>query len=262
MHVALIRRNGVHLSLHRLVQKSFAQSPYGLESCQAEAFDGAAALLNHNFPRYGEHSSLTSEWQKCGAYLPHALALAQYYTEHSKGRRPLASTADFNELLKNCIWYMFEIGELKDSLKLLGVAFEACREKRSELYAYLCNSAGTIYYELNDLIECRRYNEECLNIRTECLKAGHADFANTWNNTANLLLSEGRVDEAIKMITLAEESRELGGEIAKEYLGMSHLNKGRMYFVKKEYNTAREYYKRSRSLLLKSGYGNDWFLGA
>ena len=246
---ALIKRQGNEVSLHRLVQKAFIDSPhgYGSSGCQ-KGLDAAATLVNHHFPKMGGSLSLFERWSDCTPYLPHALSLAKVYKTPQQSKQRLKSSADLDELLKNCAWYLFEIGEFGESLMLLDIAFDACEDKEGLIYAQLCNNAACIYYELNDLVRCRESNELARKIREEKLKSDDVDLANTYSNIGCLLLSERRLDDSVEMYRRAEEIEVKHAGDDPNYLCMTLLCLGRVYSVKKDFETAQSYYDRAKKM--------------
>ena len=256
MNVALIKRSGPVISLHRMVQKAFIDSSCGLQSLglQQQAFHAAATLLNHQFPKMGGSVSLYDQWAECAKYLKHALSLAELFKSSNSSDKALKSSANLDELLKNCAWYQYEIGEHGESLNTLKVAFDACEEKQGLIYAQLCNNAACIYYELNDLNNCRRYNEHALNIRKKKLKVDDVDLANTYSNLGCLLLSENRLDDSLEMYRKAEIIEKKYTQDDPEYLCLTILSIGRVHFVKKNFAMARSQYEQARKMASQDGW--------
>ena len=256
MDVALIKRSGKIISLHRMVQKAFIDSSCGLQSSglQQRAFHGAATLLNHQFPKMGGSVSLYDHWGKCAKYLKHALSLAELFKSSNSSDKVLKSSPDLDELLKNCAWYQYEIGEHEESLKTLQIAFDACEDKTGLIYSQFCNNAACIYYELNDLANCRAYNEQALSIRKKKLKSDDVDLANTYSNLGCLLLSENRLDESLEMYRKAETIERKYTQDDPEYLCLTVLSIGRVHFVKKKFEIARSHYEQARKMATPDGW--------
>ena len=256
MNVALVKRSGLVISLHRMVQKAFIDSACGLRSfaLQQRAFHAAATLLNHQFPKMGGSASLYGHWGKCAKYLKHALSLAEFFKSSNSSERTLKSSAHLDELLKNCAWYQYEVGEHEESLKTLKIAFDACEDKTGLIYAQLCNNAACIYYELNDLTNCRKYNKQALSIRQKKLKSDDVDLANTYSNLGCLFLSENRLDEALEMYGKAETIERKHTQDDPEYLCLTVLSIGRVHFVKKKFEMARSQYEQARKMASPDGW--------
>ena len=246
----LIERTGQVISLHGMVQKAFIDSSCGLQSSGLlqQAFHTAATLLNYQFPKMGGPLSLYGRWGKCAEYLKHALSLAELFKSSNSSNKVLKSSANLDELLKNCAWYQFEIGEHDESLKTLQIAFNACEDKTGLIYSQLCNNAACIYYELNDLTNCRTYNDQALSIRKRKLKSDDVDLANTYSNLGCLLLSENRLDESLEMYRKAESIEIKNSQDDPGYLCLTVLSIGRVHFVKKQFHIARSHYDRAREM--------------
>lgn len=263
VRVALIKRKGSQLSLHRLVQSAFQYSDYGLSSEDLQrAFDTSATLVNYRFPKFGGPKSLHGLWRECSKWYHHADAMANLFAKAKKTKKPLKSSPDFDELLKNAAWYQYEIGELAECLHMLEIAYDACLDKDGLIYAYHCNTAGCVYYELNDLTRCRNSYERSLDIRTAKLNPDHPDFSNTHSNMAKLLMSELRFEEASDMCNQAIEARARSGLAAAEYFAVSYMERGRIEFEKKQFESAEEDYKQSERLFVESGKAEGWLRGA
>ena len=256
MNVALIKRIGPVVSLHPMVQKAFIDSSHGLQGLgtQQRTFHAAATLLNHHFPKMGGSVSLYDRWRECAQYLKHALSLAELFKSSNSSERALKSSADFDELLKNCAWYQYEIGEHEESLKTLKIAFAACEDKAGLIWAQLCNNAACIYYELNDLTECRKNNVQALNIRKKKLKGDDVDLANTYSNLGCLLLSEGHLDDSLEMYRKAEIIERKNPQDDPEYLCLTVLSIGRVHFVKKNFEMAQSQYEDAKKMASPDGW--------
>ena len=211
-------------------------------------------LLNYWFPKMGGSVSLYDRWEECARYLKHALSLAKLFKSSSSSDSALKSSPNLDELLKNCAWYQYEIGEHDESLKTLGIAFGACEDKTGLIYSQLCNNAACIYYELNDLNNCRKYNEDALNIRRKKLKSDDVDLANTYSNLGCLLLSENRLDDSLEMYRKAENIERKYTQDDPEYLCLTVLSIGRVHFVKKKFDIARSYYDQAKKMASPDGW--------
>ena len=256
MGAALIERSGPVISLHQMVQKEFIDSSCGLQSSgvQQRAFQIAASLLNYRFPKMGGSVSLYGRWGECAKYLKHALSLANLLDSSNSSDSALKSSANLDELLKNCAWYQYEIGEHDESLKTLRIAFDTCEDQTGLIYAQLCNNAACIHYELNDLDKCRIYNKKALGIRGKKLKADDVDLANTYSNLGCLLLSENRLDESLEMYRKAENIERKHTQDDPEYLCLTVLSIGRVHFVKKKFDIARSHYDQAKKMASPDGW--------
>jgi hypothetical protein len=65
--------------------------------------------------------------------------------------------------------YLYEIGDYEVSGRVVETARHACEDKTSLLYAYLLDTAGSRFYDLNRLSDCRLAWETVLKIRKERL---------------------------------------------------------------------------------------------
>jgi hypothetical protein len=69
--------------------------------------------------------------------------------------------------------YVYEIGDYEVCGRVIETAIGACEDKTSMLYARLVDTAGSRYYDLNRLSDCRTSWETTLQIRRERLAHDH-----------------------------------------------------------------------------------------
>ena len=65
--------------------------------------------------------------------------------------------------------YLYEVGDFDGTGRVVDTAIGACEEKTSLLYARLVDTAGSRYFDLNRLSDCRRAWETALKIRKDNL---------------------------------------------------------------------------------------------
>jgi len=221
-------------------------------------------LLDRRFPRYGREVSLLDDWAICSQYLPHVSALARVYKTFQKAkkpRKPIETSELFAELLKNATWYLQEIGELQECADLLQIACDACEDKNGLVYAYLCNTYVAISVDQNNMARGRFYSQKAIEIREAKLGKGDLDLSISYNNNANVLLNEGRFEEALVMY---ERSHKIWGDkVGKDetYKALTYLNMGRAYSLKglkRDYSTAVSYFEKAEVIF--SFISNKMFL--
>lgn len=252
--VALIKRDGNNLSLHRLVQVAYDYSDHGHAVVgRQKSFDAAATLLNARFPKMGGPNSLYGRWKECSEWLPHVQCLAGVYSKQAKSKPLLTSSPDLDELLKNCAWYLYEIGETDGCLKLLDIALDACLEKDSLLYSQLCNNAACTYFDINNAGRCWEYFSKCLEIRKGRLPSDHSDLANTYNNIGNYYILVGNLDKALKKHNKGVAMKSRNPETRPDYMALSQIGVGRVYFLKRDFKQAISRYEQARELLEQPG---------
>lgn len=193
----------------------------------------------------------------------HAFALAKYFQKHrlKKGRKSsLASTPEFDELLKNCAWYLVEIGEHEECLSLLDICFSACLDQKGLLYSQLCNTAMTVHFEANNLTECAKYRSKCMEIRTALLDPDGDDLGNLYNNYANELMSQGKLDESLEMHLKSEAIKMRNPNTIPQYLALAKLGLGRVHYLKRDFKKSSEYYEEARKLAVSVAEEGKWVI--
>ncbi|KAJ4302826.1 hypothetical protein N0V90_001717 [Kalmusia sp. IMI 367209] len=258
-----VDRDKDEISIHRLTQQAFLYDANGLYETKAlqASFDGLVSLLDRKFPRYGREKSLLYDWDTCSRYLSHVLALAKHFKASKRTKRKLESNELFVELLKNATWYLQEIGEIRDSEDLLEIAFEACEDKGSLTYAYLCNTKVVLAMDTNEIEKGHSYSQKAIAIREQKLAPADIDIAISHGNFANILVNEADFDEALKHMTIADNIWVGAGNTDDTYRALAYLNLGRVYSLKglkKDVVTAENYFRKAEEVYSKSA--NNLFL--
>ncbi|RDW75661.1 hypothetical protein BP5796_06482 [Coleophoma crateriformis] len=261
MHVALIKRHGENISLHPLVQAAYLESSYGRgQDIRQQAFHTVTVLVNDLFPKKSSSVALQERWAQCAVYLPHVLTLAAAYAQYSKTDHPLRSSSSLVELFKNSTHYQNDIGELHDCLKLLAIARDACTDKTGLPYSFLSNTTSCIYYELNDLPLCKKYQEETLAIRQAMLSSTDPGLGNIIMNIACRLTSEWRLDESLDLFQASKKIKLKDPNVSKQYLAHASASCGRVHMLKKEFELAEPLLTEARVILESLGPGGQFEL--
>ncbi|RSM18563.1 hypothetical protein CDV31_002699 [Fusarium ambrosium] len=210
------------------------EDPVGLlePSSLQETFDGLLFLLAKRFPHATASEGLWKHWAVCSRYVTHVAALAHAFKNSQKGprwkSRPIQPSTAFVKLMTDTTWYLFEIGELNESKALLDIADEACPDKQSLEYAYICNVYVAIAVEKNDMEMGRVYSEKVIAIREAQLSPTDANLALSYNNFANTLNNEGKFSEALAHYTMANNIlSDVEGTEMTVYGALAQLNMAR-----------------------------------
>ncbi|RDW76972.1 hypothetical protein BP6252_05025 [Coleophoma cylindrospora] len=259
------------ISIHRLIQEAFIYSRPQQE-CQ-KIFDAAIHVISKAFPKQIDGETLEGETETCSRLIPHVMSLASRYNElESHGTSPLVATTELGNLLKSCLWYVYEKGERETSLVLLKLAYKVYQDQESEVYADFQFKAGSIHLDHNDLGRCRDAWEKARDIYRRLIASGNesAKESLTWVHHAlgNLESADGNVDEALRLYSIADEERKQERSVQSWREGLTSMTSGRAYYLKGEYKTAtkrfanaeeifrREYANSTWMAYLKYAYGN------
>ena len=248
---SLIVRDGRILSVHRVVQEAYFHVN---KAEHASAFYAACRLIYDAFPKQVNGRPLHSQWERCEFFIHEAISLCRKWLDFKKnGEAGILAPPQFLQLLKNCAWYLFEIGDYGEVFPLLQVAYEMCGEDRTSLdYAHLRNSAGSAYFELNQLRDCRTAYEETLSIREKNLPQGDEELANIVNNMANLESAEGNHTKALALYEKARISRMDIGDDAQVALTLTLMGMGRTYENMGHYHEAAGLYDEAEGLIMRT----------
>ena len=131
-----------------------------------------------------------------------------------------------------------------------------CSDRDSILYAHLANTAGSIYFELNDLKKARPHLETVLDIRKR--RDTEEEYSNTLSNMANLLSAEGRIDEALSAFEEAESVRHKLGENGILGLALTSLGIGRAQNLRGDHTSAEAKVQAAKDIVLRKfgAYGH------
>jgi tetratricopeptide (TPR) repeat protein len=251
------------LSVHRLTQEAFLYNEYGLlENTRLQAaFDGLVFLLDHRFPGYGREKSLLDQWDICARYLPHVSALTRVFKKFLNSDSPsgrIRSSEAFVGLLTKASWYLQEIGDLRACSNLLQIACDACEDKTSLIYAYLCNTHVVVAVDENDMSKAQKYSTKAIAIRENRLASDDLDLAISYNNYGIALLNEGRYDESLANLMLSDSIWADTGLDDETYKALTYLNTGRVYSLKGDVDLAIPYFKKAE--ITFSRISNNVFL--
>ncbi|KAL8735537.1 MAG: hypothetical protein Q9166_000705 [cf. Caloplaca sp. 2 TL-2023] len=144
--------------------------------------------------------------------------------------------------------HLYEKGALNEALKLLDIAYEACRDRFSLTFAHLRNSAAVSFFELNELKQCKDAKEEVLQIRAGL---GSKGATQSYRNLGNLASAQGRLDKALEYFGKAENASVQDGEFETVFLSVIHMVTGHVLYLKSDSEAALERYERSQKAFLK-----------
>ncbi|MCJ1353055.1 MAG: hypothetical protein MMC33_003039 [Icmadophila ericetorum] len=257
------------ISVHRLVQEAFIYSRSAQD--RQEFFDAAVHVVYEAFPRQANGETLAGQSDQCSELISHGMALADRFMEFAPGslQAPLKPSKELGMLLKSCIWHLYENGNFTTSLRLLDIAYLACADKTSELYADLQFKAGSIYMDQNDLINCRLTFEDARILYENAAAAGSADADHslTWllHSLGNLEVAQGNLDLGLDLYAQADQKRKLETTQNPWREALTRMTAGRAHFLKGEYDIALSMYNVAASIFemnslwmafLKYAYGN------
>lgn len=143
--------------------------------------------------------------------------------------------------------YLYETGQFPEALELLNMAYAMCPNPDDSLaFAHLCNTAGVIYYDQNDLEHCQEILERSLKIRKKLLEPGDQELATTYGNLGTVLVTVGRYDDALEYLEMSDKAR-LGNDPAMHIAdAVFQSTYGWALRRKREYTQAKEKYEKAR----------------
>jgi tetratricopeptide (TPR) repeat protein len=156
--------------------------------------------------------------------------------------------------------YLYEVGDYTTCLTLVETASAACEDKNSARYANLRNTAGTCYFEMNRLQDCRRDYEVALAIQEH--QSAHDDSKVTYmyHNMGNLETGCGRYEEAMVYFTKVVNIRRAQGDRAAGRLALVYLCIGRLYYFQRKFEEAMKMLADSEALFVRSTGAETHFM--
>ena len=262
LDASLIRQEGRIISVHRVVQEAFF---YVNRAERQDAFTAAARLIYDAFPKQVNGRPLHSAWERCERYIQDAIYLADRYTEFGKIKALVSPPPELRWLLMNAAWYLYEIGDWRESLRIAAIGYTLCQPEDSLDFAHLRNTAGTCYHELMELDNARIALEDALSIRGQFKEtsAQIEELASTTNNYGNLAFSEGLYDlslerhEQVKGMRTRLEER---GEEIQVPLAITHMSIARAQTGLNQYEEAAVSLDIVESLILQVAPANSPFM--
>ncbi|KAK2795921.1 hypothetical protein FQN51_009579 [Onygenales sp. PD_10] len=259
---AVIGRAGESLSMHRLTQEAFFCN-LSQDEIQT-AFSSIVKLINFLFPKSVDARPLVDHWADCKPLIPHAITLAKVFSRASaRPRRSRIQTSqELQELMKNCVWYLYERSDFDEALQLLEIAYKTCPDPENSLiYAHLCNSAGVIYYDQNDLKRCKASFEQCLRIREKKLPADDPELATIHSNIGSLMASLGEYDSSLSYLNKSDEARRsnardtaIADAVFQSTYGWVLLRKGDYGLARARYDLSQELYSDTPGIEVLRAY--------
>lgn len=159
--------------------------------------------------------------------------------------------------------------------RVVETATGACDNKKSLLYADIRNTAGSRFYDLNELARCRRAWEDTLKIRKELLDHDHPQSKSTsffrrallmwivaaiYNNFGNLELSTGNPKWAKENFDRAMQIWVAGGDSTAIQLALTHLCVGRLHTLKQNIDEAWRETNLAETLFLRTMGADKGFM--
>ncbi|KAH7416714.1 hypothetical protein BKA64DRAFT_655866 [Cadophora sp. MPI-SDFR-AT-0126] len=250
MRRKLITREGRFFKIHRVVQE--ATNFHSFEDLQ-KAFNTASRLVFQKFPNRDMNSTLYKQWNMCREYISHGIQLHIGFNKYSRNSN-LQVPAEFVELMSNCAWFSYELGDYTTTSIVSATGLQACRDKESMIYAELRLIAGCHHYNMNELADCRKSWEESLRVRQKLLhdKPNDMRIAAIYNNIGNLELAVGNEDDAEEYYLKSMKIWLIGGDQTAQQLAVTYLCLGRFYLLQRNFSEAIRYTNLSETLFVRT----------
>ncbi|CZR55427.1 uncharacterized protein PAC_05315 [Phialocephala subalpina] len=249
---ALIKEDSRNFGVHRVVQEATNfQNSGDLQS----SFDAAVNLVWYRFPKREMDENLYTKWSECQEFVSHGVYLSRKFQEYARSGA-LKGTDRFVELLSNCAWYIYELGDFDVSKKVVEIAILSCENKDSLLYAELRSTAGSLFYDLNQLDNCRQAWDEALRIRESKLPQNSPHIAAIFNNLGNAELAQGNIEDSMDYFNRAIPIWKAEGDKTATHLALTYLCVGRSRMIAGDLNEAMKWTSQSDALFMRT-IGSD-----
>jgi tetratricopeptide (TPR) repeat protein len=157
-----------------------------------------------------------------------------------------------------------ESGSWYEHDQMWPIAEQVCENKRSELYAQICNTAGVAEMERGHLKSAKSLLQSVRDMREEMLPENHVDLADIYSTYGNLVMtgmkSKDDLNEVERLFDGALEIDRLNG---KEHCdSIMHIrigNNGVLYNLQGRHEKAIEYIELGRDYAIKLFGKNSHF---
>ena len=154
--------------------------------------------------------------------------------------------------------------------RVVETGIEACEDKTSILYSRLVDTAGSRFFDLNRLSDCRKAWETALKIRKERLSHDsplskynspifpslcvlNVKVAGIYNNLGNLETACGNLAESRDYFERATLIWIAGGDATAFQLALTYLCVGRMHMLQGNFRDAEKNTTHSESIFVRIG---------
>ncbi|KAG4441817.1 hypothetical protein IFR05_002681 [Cadophora sp. M221] len=244
----LISREGRYFKIHRVVQE--ATNFQSFDDLQ-QSFDTASRLVFQQFPNREINQTLYRQWNMCREYIPHGIQLRIGYSKYSR-IRTLKVRSEFVELMSNCGWYLYELGDYTTTAQVTATGLQAIQDKESMAYAELLLIDGCHHYDMNELADCRKSWEESLRVRLMLVDKNDARIAAIYNNLGNLELAMGNEIEAEEYYIQSMNIWLIGGDKTAEQMAITYLCLARFHMLQCNFSEAMRYTSLSETLFVRT----------
>jgi tetratricopeptide (TPR) repeat protein len=243
------------MSIHRLVQKTRLKLISDVE--REQAFDLALSTLKICFPSQVLGNHMHSVWDACESFLVHVLA---FHKAVRDWQPTLGDNAAYINMMCDCTWYLWEIGQYDEALRLLEQIEGICRQtiglhtlEGARIYV----NRGSVFSTLNRYEEAGKLFEEGLRIRSDLLPKDDPLLANSYMQMGNYYASQGQVDKAVRAHKRAIEIRAKSSETPEGIMIISHFNICRSLLMGSRLDEAEAYLKTAEELEPRLGQGRE-----
>ncbi|KAK3306512.1 uncharacterized protein B0T15DRAFT_143304 [Chaetomium strumarium] len=243
------------MSIHRFVQKTRLKLISDAE--RKQAFDVALSTLKICFPSQTLGNHMHNVWDACEAFLVHVLAFDKAVRDWQPA---LGDNAAYINMMCDCTWYLWEIGQYDEALRLLEQIEGICSEtiglhtlEGARIYV----NRGSVFSTLNRYEEAGKLFEEGLRIRSELLPKDDPLLANSYMQMGNYYTSQGQIDNAVRAHKQAIGIRAKSSETPKGIMIISHFNICRSLLMGGRLDEAEAYLRKAEELEPRLDQGRE-----
>ncbi|KAI1128111.1 hypothetical protein F5Y10DRAFT_292289 [Nemania abortiva] len=219
------------LSVHRLVQNTRLRMLH--DDDRNEAFNAMLLILSHHFPKQALGDHMHALWGKCEVFLGSVLA---FDTAVNQWQPRLDDPSSFLNLICDCTWYLWEIGQYEEALPRLASSEAFCASTiglGSLEAARIYVNQGSVYSSLNRYGEAGPLFQKALDIRRVLLPQDHQLVVNSYMQVGNYLTWQGQCDDAVAAHEHVVRMRETYTTLSPGIAIISYLNLSRALLMAK-----------------------------
>ncbi|KGO70255.1 Tetratricopeptide-like helical [Penicillium italicum] len=262
LELALIQKapESGSISLHRLVQTEF-EYHLSVEE-RRQSFINTSKLLFDVFPRSYTGQRVLDNWDTCQLYIPHVIRLNEHYLKQDKNLSKYQPCAEFVKLMAFGAWYLFELANYDQLMKVLRGGMQACRElfgksvEQEEDYAFLCHISGTADNSKGNFDSAEFFLLKGLDIRRRLEPPNLINIATSLNNLGVLHNSKRQffrarecLNECIQITKqrIPSQDRDIFLKMAEHNLARNALHSGDAALAKPLLEEQLDFYEKTKS---------------
>ncbi|GAB1312456.1 hypothetical protein MFIFM68171_02666 [Madurella fahalii] len=243
------------MSIHRVAQSTRLKMLGQPE--RQEAFDMVLSILAARFPQQVLGNHMHELWEGCETFLDQVLAFDKAV---QRWQPSLLETKVYVNMMCDCTWYLWEIGQHDEALTRLEWLERLC-SRTIGLHtlegARILVNRGCVFSTLNRYEEAGMLFEHALQIRSQMLSGDHPLLANSYMQMGNYYTSLGKVDDAVEAHEKVIQIRLGSPTTTPSSMAVSYFNYCRSLLLCGRFDEAERYLRKAEDVEMRVRDGRE-----